>query len=174
MKTLAVCGGYELIEDGSRLLFVHRGTDGYAIGLFVIGLLAFILGTNGVVQVAMALDGNGHLVAGIVLGLFALAAVGVFVVLWRAKMAKAGRGLDRQMVSFAIDQAQGALVDADGRPFAALQGVVFRPVFQLASSSKALEVRYAGGTMIVARGNPFTGSIEGFVGVLRQRGYRVL
>ncbi len=174
MKTLAVCGGYELIEDGPRLLFVHRGTDAYAIALYVTGLVAFIVGANGIGQVAFAVSGRGHLVAGLILVLVASLAVWLFVFLWKAKKAKAERGLEPQNICLAIDLAHGALLDAGGRPFAALEGVSFRSVFQVASSSRALELCYSGGTRIVARGSPFTGSIAGFVAVLRQRGFRVL
>lgn len=174
MKTLAVCGGYELIEEGPRLLFVERGTDAHAIALFVLGLLALILGANGILQVGLWAGGGGHPVAGLVLGLGAVLSAVLFVALWRARKVKAGRPLERHHVALAIDLGQGALVDGNGRPLAGLDGVVFRSVFQVASSSRALELCYRGGTRVVARGSPFTGSIHGFVEVLQQRGFRVL
>lgn len=173
-KVIATCGGYELIEDGPRLLFVNRGSSWYSVALFVVGLLAVITSANGVFWLVAGLssDGGGF---GVALALLPLAAVfvTVFILLWRAQARSAKEGFRSEHIILVADRARNALTDSGGRPLASLDGAVFRSAMQVTSSSRCLEVIFAGGAQVVARGSPFSGSIGGFQKALRERDLRV-
>jgi hypothetical protein len=171
MVKIADCGGYELFEDGPRLLFVQRATGAYSVGLFVLGLLVFILGVNGVLQIAIASSG-GSAVAGVILLVLAVGAGAVIPLVLKAKRAQEAQPIDA-CVTLVVDRAQGVVADRAGRALAPLQGVIFRSAFQVGSSSRALEICYAGQAHVIARGSPFSGSIEGMSAALQQRGFRV-
>ncbi len=172
MVKIATCGGYELHEDGPRLSFVHRSTGAYPVALFVLGLLTFILATNGVLLVVLSANGQGTLIAGLILLVVAVGAGALIPAVLRRKRAREALPV-ASFVTLVLDRAQGAVTDATGRPLAPLQGVIFRPAFQMASSSSALEICYGGQAHTIARGSPFSGSIDGMSEALRQRGFHV-
>jgi hypothetical protein len=166
-QTIASCGGYEMVEVGPRIYFIDRGTSAHVIALFVLGLVTGIVGLNGVAQIAL---GN------VALGLI-MAAVGgvfgtVFALVLRARRARLARRWDEHSPLAYIDSQTGAAHDGAGHPLAALSFVAFAPVFQIASSSQALAMNYPGGSIVIARGSPFSGSIDAFTYVLRARGLR--
>jgi hypothetical protein len=76
-------------------------------------------------------------------------------------------------VLLVLDRAQGAVCTGEGRPLAPLAGIVVREAYQLGSSSKALEVACSAGVFTIARGSPFSGSIDDIAHALRQRGFQV-
>ncbi len=170
---IATCGGYELLEDGPRLLFVQRGTGGYDIALFVFGLLVFIGSGNAVVQIVLAAQGTvPPIVAVIMTAIVALFVVALVLVVCGRRARKA-RAANELPVILILDRQQGAVCDAGGRAIAPLSGAVVREAFQLGSSSKALEIACGAGVFTIARGSPFSGSIDDIAHALRQRGLRV-
>jgi uncharacterized membrane protein len=174
-QVIARCGGFELLEDGPRLIFVDRGTSWFGVALFVVGLLAFITSGNGVLWVVLSIGGNRDaLVPALILLPLGALFVTAFVLLWKAKARRAKDPAPTpDQVLMIADRAQNALTDAAGRPFAPLDGAVFRSAMQLGSSSSCLEVGFAGGTRVIARGSPFSGSIDDMQDALRARGLRV-
>lgn len=170
---VATCGGYELIEDGPRLLFVNRGSSWYGVALFVMGLLAVITSANGVLWLVPGVFPGGGGFGAALLLLLAAAFCTAFILLRRARARSATESFRSEHVILIADRAQNALTDSGGRPFAPLDGVVFRSAMQVTSSSRCIEVNFAGGTRVVARGSPFSGSIGGFQKALRARGLRV-
>lgn len=167
-QTIATCGGYEMVEDGPRIYFIDRATNGHAVALFVLGLIAVIGGVNGVVWAAS----RQLLLAAILLGVAAVFA-GIFALVLRARRRRAALPWHELPRLASIDRQTGAAHDDQGRAIAPLQQVVFAPVFQIGSSSKALALRHPGGSIVIARGSPFSGSIHDFIDALRVRGLAV-
>jgi hypothetical protein len=173
VTTIATCGGYELIEDGPRLVFIDRGTNPYDIAMYVLVLLLAVLGFNGLLQGLLALGGEGSGVLSIVLLLAAgLVAAGLVAVM-RARRLEKQKPPSVAHPILILDRHLGAVCDGWGRPVAPLEGAVVRPALQFGSSSQALEVACAVGTFVVARGSPFSGSIHDIADALRQRGIPV-
>jgi len=166
-QTIATCGGYEMVEDGPRIYFIDRGTNGYAVALFVLGLITVIGGVNAVVQLA---SGRRHFLAGLILLGVASVFAAVFMLVLRARKRRLALRWNEHAPLAFIDRQTGAAHDADGHPVAPLAQVAFRPVFQLGSSSKALALHHPNGSIVVARGSPFAGSVDDFVDALRARG----
>lgn len=174
MSRIAECNGFELLEEGPRLLFVERRTDNLLIAIFVAVLVAVLTSMNAFFQIVLAISGKGFPGLAAILALVAAAAVTLAVYLNRARKARMAGPPKPHQIALVIDRDQGAIVDAAGQTVAPLDGVMFRSVFQVGSSSKALELCFAGGTRIIARGSPFGGSVEELIGPLRQRGFRVV
>ena len=72
-----------MVEVGSRIYFIDRGTGGYVIALFVLGLLTVITGINGVVQLAM-----GNALAGLIVGAVGAVFGAVFALVLRLRRAR--------------------------------------------------------------------------------------
>ena len=166
-QTIATCGGYEMVEVGPRIYFIDRETHGYAIAMFVVGLLTLMVGVNGFFQLML-----GRVAAGVILGAAAAGLVVVFGVVLRARRARLALRWDAMPPLAYLDRATGTVHDASGRTLAHLAQVAFAPAFQMTSSSQALEMRYPGGSIVIARGSPFSGSVGTFIDALRARGQR--
>ena len=115
MVKIATCGGYELHEDGPCLSFVHRSTGAYPVALFVLGLLTFILATNGVLLVVLSANGQGTLIAGLILLVVAVGAGALIPAVLRRKRAREALPV-ASFVTLVLDRAQGAVTDGTGRP----------------------------------------------------------
>lgn len=156
---IAEASGVALYQQARRLLIVDRGTASlYTLG-FVLAIVAFILGINGVVQLVLATGGGGIAWLGVVFT--AVAAVGG----WGLSriLARVARQRERPVAELRLvaifDLEGGQLCDPSGRPLAPLASVRVGRQFQLASSSPALTATWPGGKVILARGNPFAGGI---------------
>jgi hypothetical protein len=173
--TVATCGAFELVEDGPRLVFVDRATNGIDIALFVLGLLAFIVGGNGIAWTIVAVTGGDGTLALVGAGFLVVVAIviAVLVALVRARRRRKRAPLAEQRVLLVLDRAQGAVCNAQGQAIAPLAGIAVREAYQLGSSSKALDVACSAGVFTVARGSPFSGSIDDVAHALRQRGFDV-
>ncbi len=168
-QVVASCGTTDLVEDGALLRFVERGGGGLSVAVFVTGLVGALTGLN---AVFLGLQGfPAPAVAA--LGAVAVVCVAGCVLALRARRAHAQRPLHSLPVVLVLDRARGVACEADGRPLASLHDVVFRPQMQLASSSSALAASWPGGVRVVARGSPFTGSVDPMRDALQARGFRV-
>jgi len=166
-QTIATCGGYEMVEVGPRIYFIDRGTGAHAIALFVLGLLVGLTGINGVVQLSL-----GNVIAGLIIGGVGGLFAAVFVLVLRARRRRLALRWDQHAPLAFIDRQTGSAHDGAGQPIAPLAQVAFAPVFQIASSSQALAMKLPGGEIVIARGSPFSGSIDDFTDALRARGLR--
>jgi hypothetical protein len=167
-QTIATCNGYEMVEDGPRIYFLDRATSGFTIALFVLGLITAIAGVNGVVWAL-----SRQLLLGAILLGAAGAFAGIFTLVLRARRRRGSRAWNEVGALAFIDRQTGAAHDGAGQAVAPLGHVAFAPVFQLGSSSKALALKHPGGSIVIARGSPFGGSIDDFIDVLRARGLTV-
>lgn len=154
-----------MIEDGPRIYFIDRGTGPHLIGLFVVGLIAFITGANALVMLAV------NIVVAAVMLVVAIVSGGVFMAVWKARRKRMTMPWNQAGLLAYVDRQTGLAHDASGRPLAQLAQVSFAPEFQLTSSSKSLALRHPGGTIVIARGSPFGGSIHDFTDQLRARGF---
>lgn len=163
---IATCPGMALVEDGARLLFVPWPAPP-PVASFVLALVAVIAGVNG------ALAWFGTDARPIALAALAVAACAIagLVLLQRRQRAARSAGPDVSQPFLIVDRAAGT-VSARGAVVASVEQVSFEGTMQLASSSRALTCRWPGGSAVVARGNPFAGSINGVQDALRARGLR--
>lgn len=173
MMTIARCGGYELVEVGPRLHFVDRDIGAHTIALFVLGLLAFITSVNGVLQLALSFDGGGIALLGAVLLVVGVGFGWVTHLVARARRARLALPASGLRLIVALDRERGTIEDGHGRVFGPLAGARFRRAFQIGSSSRALELAYVGGSIVVGRGSPFHGGVDELEDALRARGFVV-
>lgn len=174
VQVLDETGGFVLFRDGQRLVFVDRGTRWTVWARFVLGLITAILGINGIVQVALAPSGRGVLGAG--LGLVAVAGLTGFAFSRVHQHAKRENAKTRTEYRprLVVDLEHQVLVDASGQSLAPLTQVSFRKAFQVTSSARALECRWPGGRMTVARGGGMgVAGVDGALAALQQHGVRV-
>ncbi len=152
---LAESSGVALIERGPWLYVVERGTGTLYTVAFVLGLLVPFLGIGGT---AIFLATESFLAGG---GIAILVISCVFG-LWRTIRTIRLRGtlpLERLTVIVVFDRQRQVLCNAAGQPIAPLAGIILKRRMQLASSSRALHLYWPGGSMCLARGNPFGGGI---------------
>lgn len=168
MKRIATCGGYQLYEEGPRLVFLNRGTGCFGIATYVAGLIGLVTGGNGVVWLV-----NGAPVPAAVLLVVCAASVCAAVFMWKHSRSVESAPPSIQSATVVVDREKLVITDGAGRVLGPLEGASFQSVFQAASSSRALELSWRGGSEVVARGSPFTGSIEAMVAALASRGMRV-
>lgn len=171
---IARASGVGLLEQDGKLHVVDLGTRwAYTVG-FVVGLLAFIIGAFGLAQIVLALIGSGGL---LLLGaVFAAVAVVFGTVLWliiKHVRSRNAAPLGALPVSVIFDLPAGQLCSAAGQPLAPLAEVRLRRKFQVTSSSRALELCWNGGSMVLVRGNPFAGGIDPIEDALRAKGIAV-
>ena len=164
---LGEANGYQLLEGGRRLLFVDRGWGFIPTLRFVLGLLAFIFGINGLIfGITASLPAGG-----VLLGLatvFGVALQQTFPYLERRRAAP----VKKSEVLAIVARDEGKLLDGEGQALADLSTVRFAPAMQLTSSASALEASYAGGKLVVARGNPLSRSIDEILDALKRAGLR--
>ncbi len=173
MSTIARCGGYELVEDGARLVFVDRAIGAHTIAIYVLALLSFITGANGLLQLALSSGGGGIALLGAALSALGVALGWVSWLVLRARRARLALPASGLRVIVALDRQRGTIEDAQGRAFGPLASARFRRAFQIGSSSQALELAYAGGSLVVGRGSPFHGGVDELEDALRARGFVV-
>ena len=173
-QVLDETGGFVLYREGQRLVFADRGTRWTVWTRFVLGLITGILAINAVVQLALVPSGQGILVAGLGMGVVATAAGFAFSRVHRHAKREAAKPVSELPAILVIDLAQQALLDRTGRVLAPLAGVSFHKAFQATSSARALECRWPGGRMTVARGGGMgVAGVDGALAALKQHGVRV-
>ena len=171
---IARASGVALIEQDRRIHAVQLGTRWAYTAGFVVGLLAFILGAFGVVQIVMALVGAGGLwVVGLVFATIATVCAAVLWLIIKYVRGRHGAALGELPISLVFDLPGGQLCDGAGRAIAPLAEVRVRFRFQVTSSSRALEVCWNGGSIELVSGNPFAGGLGAIVDALQSRGISV-
>jgi len=152
---LADSSGFAVIERGPSLYVVNRRTGGLYTLAFVLGLLVPFLGIGGTATVWT----TGSLLAGAGI---AIVVIGFVFGLWRTIQTIRLRKtlpLEQLTVVVSFDRQRQVMCNAAGQPIAPLAGITLKRQMQLASSSPALHLYWAGGSMCLARGNPFGGGI---------------
>ena len=153
--TLFDTGGLVITDDGRRVNVIDRATGGRMIALFVLGVIALIVGGFGVIAMALAVpsSGLGAICTGAGL-IVAAAAVWILRTVKRRRAQPLGSCrsvavLDRKLGLFTM--AGGGLLSLDR--------VCFERRPQIGSSAPKLVAVTPAGTYVLKRGNPFDGSI---------------
>ena len=174
MAVLATCGSYVLYETEDRLVFAQRGGQASAGPTFAVAcFVAVAAALNGLGLLAAAFHGQAPVAIAFVLLGVALIAGRTASRARRRARARAAPGPDGLHVTLQIDRRTQQLLDGIGKPLAPLNTVQVRRSFQVLSSSKALEVGHAHGSVVVARGNPFFASVEEMADALERKGLSV-
>ena len=128
----------------------------------MLGLLTVIFGVNAVFMATMAELRGVALILGPLAVLFAVS----FIAVGRYRARRANAAGERIAT---IDLERG-LVDDRGELVAPVSALSVKRTFQMTSSSRALELRWPGGAVVIARGNPFAGDVGAIEDALRQQG----
>lgn len=155
---VASSGGVVIAEDGPRVLVYNRRLGPLAVTAFVLGLVAFILVANAVLF--LLLD-DESLPSALSWGLLAAAVplVAVLTVVWRALAGRRRAPLTSMVPVAVFDRSTGAVSDGQGAVLGRLDQLSIQRRFQLGSSSPALVARLPDRTLLLAKGNPFTGGL---------------
>ena len=150
---MADTGGLLVTDDGRRVLVIDRGTGALAVTVFVLGVLAVVVGGFGVVALfsLSAVVGAAFVAAGVA------AAVGAALA-FRTIRRRRAQPLHACRPVAVIDRKLGIFSYAGGA-IVQLDQVRFARRMQLGSSSPKLVALLPGGSKVLKRGNPFDGGI---------------
>lgn len=161
-QVLADTGGLVVTDDGRRVLVIDRGTGPLTVLVFVLGVLALVVGGFGVVALVTGTPSSalcaGFVAVGVVL------AVLTFVVVRKIRRQRC-RPLHECRPVAVIDRKLG-LFSYRGGALVQLDQVRFARRLQIGSSSPKLVAVTPGGTKVLKRGNPFDGGIGGIDEIL--------
>ncbi len=160
MIKLAASSGTVIYENDNKLYITKKPAQWTSTFLFVTGLLAFILLTNGLLQLfvlEMKLSGAPNL--GIM-----LTAIGVFfsLIFWRVVVYR--KKINAKPVSelkciCIIDLNNNTLLDGQQNIMSSLDQVILSRKMQFTSSSPELQLQWNKNTLTIVEGNPFAGGI---------------
>lgn len=142
-----------MTDDGRRVLVIDRRTGALAVTVFVLGVLALVVGGFGVV----ALFTMAPWLGAAFLGVGAAAAVGAAFA-FRTIRRRRAQPLHACRPVAVIDRKLG-LFSYGGGAIVPLDQVRFARRMQIGSSSPKLVALTPGGTKVLKRGNPFDGGI---------------
>lgn len=171
---IARASGVGLFEQAGKLYAVELGTGWAYTAGFVLGLITFILGAFGAVQMVLALTGSSGiwLLGLVLLGVAAVTGTLLWMIVRHVRRRHAAP-LGSLPIAIIFDLPAGQLCNGAGQALAPLSAVRVRFKFQITSSSRALEVCWPGGSVELVRGNPFAGGLGAIVSALRARGIQV-
>jgi hypothetical protein len=112
---------------------------------------------------------GSELVVGLVMfGITLLSGVGIYGLVRLERSREAGPGVPLVV----LDLDRQCLLAPGGEVIAPLSAVWTTRAFQVGSSSRALRLHWPGRSIIVARGNPFSATVDGFQTILERHGVR--
>lgn len=173
MAKLAESSGTVIYEDGNKLYIIKKPAQWTSTFLFVTGLLAFILLTNGVLQLFFFnKQFDLSLTPGIILSALGILFAFVFwrVMLYRKKIN--ARPLNELRYVCVLDLGTNNLLDAAGNILSPLNAVQLMRAMQFSSSSPSLALRWNNGSLTIVKGNPFAGGISAVEKVLISKGMK--
>lgn len=164
-EILAKAGGYAIIEQDEKLIFINYGTNWLYTFNFVLIILLMITLINGIIQLIL----NNFLVGAV---LCAVSLLTVFFLIMGIRSLKKNKNkpLEKLNTLIIVDLKSKELLNKKGELIAPLRLVRFGRVMQAFSSSYAIQVEWPQGSMIIARGNPFAGSSTNFIDILKKKG----
>ena len=172
-ETMAVSSGVRVArqvgDDGAiRVVVEDLGMGWVATTTFVLGLLMFILGVNGLILLGFGLAGTDGTALG---GAILLSVTGVLLVALKRvvgiRRAKLAGDVDDSRVVAVVDLGSGMLRDGDGNALVAWEEVTLRTRMQMASSAPALKATWPTGELHLVSGNVFAGGIADVESALR-------
>jgi hypothetical protein len=171
MKLITQASGVGLFEEGSRLVVVDRRLNGHYFAGFVLSILVFILGINGMVQLLLAVGASGQsALLGLILVGLAIVFGSALLLVVRAIKRQNERVPTPQDATLIFDLESQQLLDGAGDVVAPLHKVKLVRRLQLGSAFRKLVAQVDGGTsLVVVRGNPFAGGFSSIEDELRKR-----
>ncbi len=173
MIKLAASSGTVIYEDQLKLYITKKPAQWTSTFLFVTGLLAFILLTNGLLQLfvfEMKIPDAPNLGL-ILLGLGVLFAVIFWRVFAYRKKVNAKPVTELKCICI-IDLNNNTLLDGQQNILASLDQVILTRKMQLTSSSKQLVLQWNKNSLTIVEGNPFSGGIDAVEEVLISKGIK--
>lgn len=171
-QMLARSAGTVVVQEGDRILIADRRTKAATIAIFVLGLLTFILGANGLIQFGLLFSGQGLL--GLAIG--ATLAAGLFgAVTWRLVQhlrARREEPVRADEILCAIDLGRNLVLAPNGGVLAPVYRCKLERRFQVTSSSRSLVLITPEATITIARGDPFSGDVGPIADALADAGFR--
>jgi hypothetical protein len=172
--TLAISSGVKLVDREGRILVVDLGTSWAYIAGFVVGLLAFIVGGNGILQLVLAFgSGGGSLLAAAIFLVVSIAFGGILYLLIRYVRKRNAAAPETLRLVVIFDLPAGTLCDGAGASIAPLATTRLRQKITIGSSSPALDVQSSAGPIRLASGNIFAGGIGPLLSALQTKGIPV-
>jgi hypothetical protein len=166
---VARCNGTEIVDRGNEAWVTMKEVPSPAWTM-VAGLLASVTVINGALQgiYAAVKGGVQHGFAAVVLLGLGMAFVKAGLSLRRAAT-EAAEARGQRVLVF----ANGMLLDGEQRELCSLEDVKLTYELQLASSSKALTLRWPSGSLVIARGSPFGDPVDECVAALEALGLKL-
>ena len=167
---LAESSGIALIEQDGRLLVADQGIAWTWTASFVLGLVGFIFGLNGLAQLLLwLLSGEGILLVGLIFLPLGLLGLGGVAALWQRRRRRRALPPDALRLIASFDLRAGVLRDGRGEERCRLGDVRLVRRFQFTASAPCLAAVWPGGSLVLVRGNVFAGGIGAVEGALRER-----
>ncbi|CAN5458081.1 hypothetical protein BH09ACT8_BH09ACT8_02480 [soil metagenome] len=154
-QTLIDTGGLVITDDGRRVNVIDRTTGGWAIALFVLAVVAVVVGGFGMVVMAMGVPSRG--LGAVFTGVGLIIAAGAVWILRTIKRRRAQPLGSCRSVAL-LDRKLGLFTMAGGA-LLPLNHVRFERRMQVGSSSPKLVAVTPAGSYVLKHGNPFDGSI---------------
>ncbi|MGV0852446.1 hypothetical protein [Mycolicibacterium phlei] len=154
-QVLIDTGGLIVTDDGRRVLVIDRGTGGWTVLAFVLGVLTLAIGGFGLFAL---FTGELSSVLGAVFVAVGVALAVVTALAVRRVRRYRGRPLHECRPAAVLDRKL-ELFSYRGGALVQLDQVRFARRFQIGSSSPKLVAVTPGGTHVLKRGNPFDGGV---------------
>ncbi|TND06973.1 MAG: hypothetical protein FD123_3437 [Bacteroidetes bacterium] len=165
---IAQASGTVVYEKENKIYLMRQPGSWTSTWLFVSGLLTFIFLANGILQIFLYLDsGRGFLIPGIVL---LAAGILLFFVFWKIRsIRRKNNALPAEKLACIciIDTGNDRLLGPSGNTLAALSSVKMKRKMQFGSSSPALVLCWERETLLLVKGNPFSGGVGAIEHALR-------
>lgn len=167
-RIVAEIGGLAVVEQGSLVTIVDRGTGALATAAFVLTVVAVDFGGFGAVTLALTATNGTTLPRWLstILLLVGVAVAGAVFGLVRQIRGATAKPVSGYRHVAIFDRGHRVFVDADGVVVAPLDQVRLDTRTQLASSSPMLVAVTPAGGRIHKRGNPFNGGLGHLEAVL--------
>lgn len=173
MEKLVESSGIVIYKAGNKLHISKSSSIGTSTFLFVLALLAIILLANGVLQLTVFKDQLpdseklGYILMGIGIIFFF-----IFLLVWKQYKKQAARPLQLLHSICIVDIENNMLLDSQLKMLAPINEAYITRKMQITSSSPELLLCWNGGTLSLAKGNPFSGGIASLEKVLVANGIK--
>lgn len=171
MNKLAESSGIVIFENANRLHIVKKPAQWTSTFMFVTGLLAFILLTNGILQLFFFNKQTPELsTLGIILSVLGLFFLLIFwrIIAYRKKLN--AKPLNELKCICILDFSTNNLLDSRERILSPLNKIRMQRKMQISSSSPELVLIWDNNSLSIAKGNPFSGGISSVENFLISKG----
>lgn len=172
MKKLAESSGTVAFEHNNVVTLARKPAQWTSTFLFVSGLVAFITIANGILQFFIGSTNGQVRIFAFVLSGVGLLVLFLFIVVLRFRRKINAKPLDQLKIICAFDFNSGKLRDNKLQVVANISESRLKRSMQVTSSSPLLRIASPETSIILVRGNPFSGGISAVEKLLLSRGIR--